>query len=286
MPFLFKSELLTEVEESQIPRYVASRSHGFQEKFNGDRRTIVRDGNSLIDLNREGAPGKGLSPKVKAALLSHPLQKFIVDIELMKPNAEVNSEHIKLLDVLILGNELLAQETYEYREQRAHQTFDNLSPLVHVVYTAKSADDKAKLVWKLKQDNAEGIVVRRMDAPYKQGRAKQHMKIKFWKDMDVVVLGPGHDGHESIRVGVFDKAGKVYDVCGVSLIGKGYEFTLNGRVKRGLRPLVVGTVIKIFYLYATKENHVVQSEFIETRDDKQPRDCWLSQLKLNKNWIK
>ena len=51
---------------TQFVRLLQDSNCGFQEKHNGDRRIIEKQGNSIKDYNRNGEPGKGLPECVKA----------------------------------------------------------------------------------------------------------------------------------------------------------------------------------------------------------------------------
>jgi len=268
MGFQFKSELVTKVGISRAGRFISNFQWGAQEKFNGERRTIVKQGNQILSFNRDGNPSKALDPRVIEVFRSHPLSQYIIDIELVGKKGQ---EHIFILDVLILGDEApLASMTYEYREKRAHQEFGDFNQMVTVVYTTRTSEAKKALMLKLETDKAEGIVFRKMSAPYKQGRSGQHFAIKFWKDLDAVVIGPSPEEHNSVRVGLFLKNGTLHEICGVSLNGKPVA-------KRG-------DVICMKYLYGTKELHAVQPELLFVRTDKRPEACTIDQLEQYRDY--
>jgi bifunctional non-homologous end joining protein LigD len=130
---------------------------------------------------------------------------------------------------------------------------------------------------RLQKENAEGIVWKRMDAPYKQGRAGQHKKTKFWKTVDCFVTKMNPDGHESVELSVCDDAGKPHRISDSSLIGK----EKNGRI--GL-----GDVLEVKCLYSSEELHIIQPTILRKRDDKLASECGIDQVRLivNKNWRK
>lgn len=259
----FKAELLTEIEVKDAGRFVSNPLFGAQEKHNGERRLIMKNGQDIQSFNREGDSSKRLTPQVLAVLRNIPLPQFVIDIEL------IDNKRIVILDALIIGSELLGTEAYKVRERRAHETFDIIKT-VEVVKTARTTDAKQALLLQLGAEKAEGIVFRNMDAIYKQGRAGQHFKLKFWKDLDAVVMGPSPEGHNSVRVGVYNERGILQEICGVSLNGK--------------PTAVVGNVICMKYLYATRERHAVQPELLFIRTDKRAAECTMGQLVVNKNF--
>jgi hypothetical protein len=86
-----------------------------------------------------------------------------------------------------------------------------------------------------------------------------------------VVIGPSPEGHNSVRIGVYDERGRLYEVSGVSLRGK---FQLNKL-----------DVVEVRYLYATRSNHIVQPVLLRKRNDKRADDCLLNQLVKHKDQL-
>jgi ATP-dependent DNA ligase len=266
MSFQFRAELLTEVSIKEAARLIEDSRYGAQEKENGKRRVVVRDNSAVYCFNREGEK-RDLPPAVVKVLLKHHLNKFIVDTELCGTKIK---PRLVVFDALILGKEALAQTAYEYREQRIHGEFENFHPIIEVIKTARTSEEKFALAEKLYKERAEGVVFKLMSAPYKQSRAGQHFKLKFWKDADFVVMGPSPEGHDSVEIGVY-RNGKLYRVSGVSLIGR-------ERVN-------IGDVLTVKYLYATKNLHIVQPIMLGKRDDKAPRTCTVDQLVINRDMV-
>ena len=259
-----KAELLTEVSEREALRYVNDDNYGVEEKHNGERKIVYRTASGISTTNREGEPsGRFLPPHVVNALLAMPLPTYIIDIEW--ENGTVN-----VLDVLDLGGLNFASQPYNKRKDAAKMVFEGRNPLVKVVDTVLGKSAKAAFVLAKKAEKAEGVCFKKLDAPYRGGRADQHLKLKFWKSLDCVVMGPGHDGHNSVRVGVFTKQGQLKDICGVSL---------NGKVA-----VKIGDVLEIDYLYGTKTLDVVQPNLVRVRDDKKPQACTVDQIQVNKNF--
>lgn len=262
---MFPAERLAEIDKLHFLRLSTDPNYGFQEKFNGERRTICRQGTQLQDWNREGERGKGLPFRVRKALLAQPMKQFVIDVELC-------GNVVNVLDALVLDDEMTHLEAYEYRERRCHEVFDE-TDAVKVVYTARSFEEKARLVIKLSDESAEGVVARDLRKPYKPGKAVQHYKYKMWKTLDAVVLGYNlKRDFTSVRLGLFDKHGKLRDICGATI--KKYD----------LRP---GMVVEVKYLYGTRDLHIVQPTLLhdgKPREDKRPEDCTIDQICVNKNF--
>jgi len=265
---VIKAELLTETNELHFQRMLLSATYGFQEKHNGHRLIICKQDGQLRMFNREGDPSsKALHPRIKTALLSHRLSMFVIDGELVGGT-------FYIFDALVLGDEAINNDAYEYREARYHAEFDNISSQISVVPTARTAEEK-RLLWDaVLASRGEGIVSKNMTVKYTQGMAGAHWKLKFLKSAEAVVIGPSPEGKDSVEIGMWDSNGRMHRISGLSL-----------RNKYRVAP---GTVLEVRFLYATKELHIVQPVLVRVRTDKRAADCKLTQLVpyINKNWVK
>jgi ATP-dependent DNA ligase len=264
MGFVLKPELLTEVPYSSLPKFISDDRYGIEEKYNGKRRTVVRDGNNVFSYSKDGGV-RTLPARLVGRILSHPMPRFVIDCELMV------DETLKTFDAIILDDDLLGGDEYIERHKKLKLAFNKIS-WIEVAHLAVGTIEKTAFVQKLIEENAEGIVLRKLDAVYQQGDSRQHKKIKFWRICDCVVISVGQNEKESARVGVWHKD-RLIEVCGVSLIGK-------------IQP-VVGDVVEVKCLYSTPDLHLVQPGLLGIRDDKASRQCTSDQLAkiLNKNWI-
>ena len=259
---VIKAELLTEITEREAVRYIADDNYGCEEKHNGERKIVYKTVSGISTTNRDGEPSTHLLPThVINAFRNHPLPTFVIDIEFENGVAVV-------LDVLNLGGLDFSGQRYDKRKEAALLAFENRNSLIKVCRTI-TGKAKAAFVVAKKAEKAEGVCFKKLDAPYKTGKNGQHKKLKFVKDMDVVVIGPSPEGHNSVRVGVFNKQGVLVEICGVSLNGKPSVQT--------------GDVLCIKYLYATQK-HVVQPRLLFVRTDKKAKDCTVDQMVVNKNF--
>lgn len=264
---MIQAELLTETTENHFLRMLLDPRYGFQEKHNGHRLVICKENGTLRYFNREGVPSsKSLDRRIKLALLSHPLAGFVIDGELVGATFHI-------FDALILGDEVMVNDAYEYREARYHAEFDGYNSQIKPVETARTAESKRRLWDAVLAYHGEGIVSKNMTCGYKQGRAGAHWKLKFLKSAEAVVIGPSPEGKDSVEIGMWDSNGKMHRISGLSLRNK-YRVT-------------PGTVLEVRFLYSTKELHIVQPVLVRVRTDKRAMDCKLSQLVpyINKNWV-
>jgi ATP-dependent DNA ligase len=258
-----RADLPVEVDKAVLTRLCPDPRWGYQEKFNGEYRTICKDSSGIHDFNRNGDPAKGLPSDLIAVLKNHPLHQFIIAGEL------VGNKTFKLFDALILGDEICGASSYEHREARYHQEFDGFSKLIQPVYTARAHEAKAQLVIQLLEDGAEGVIVRDMTASYVEGKSGNHFKVKFWKTLDAVVLGPDPKGHHSVRLACYDDRGILREVCGAKI--------LDFHPKKG-------DVVEVKYNKGTRNMHIMEIHMERIRTDKVPAECLLSQIVVNKDF--
>lgn len=274
VPIAILAELLQDATPEQAQRMETDDSYVFQEKHNGDRRIIQKnpDG-SILDFNRNGDPGKGLKPEVKAALRAHPLHQFIIDVEYISKTGV-----IFVFDALFLGDEMIASNPYVYREAAYHSYFDGFHPTIVPVKSARTTEEKRALVKKLKAESAEGYVSKELSAPYREsvGDRRWNYRIKFVKRLDAVVIGDSTERNgdgslkNSVRLGLYDHRGNLKDVCGAT--------------KKSWLDLKPGDVVTIIYLYGSDTLDVIQPRIERQRFDKPAATCTVDQIEINKNW--
>jgi len=123
---------------------------------------------------------------------------------------------------------------------------------------------KSAFVAALAAKRAEGVVFKRLNAPYLPGRT-QHFKFKFWQSATCKVTPKRKiDGKNSHAISVLRK-GKLVEVG-----------TVTGKSSV---PAQVGSLVEVKYLYVGHGDRFVQPELLGLRDDQARPDDW-STLKL------
>jgi ATP-dependent DNA ligase len=137
---------------------------------------------------------------------------------------------------------------------------------VHLCPQATTTAAKRKLWKRVQADGAEGIVVKRTDAPYVIGRrASVVLKIKVTKTIDVFVTELGVNGAENAELALM-RDGEPVVVGKCSMIGK-------PKVK-------VGDAIEVQYLYVNNPANprLYQPRMMRKRPDKTAAECGWDQL--------
>ena len=277
MPIGIYAELLQDATEAQVKQSVNNPNHVWQEKHNGDRRLIIKQGLDIRDFNRKGDTAKGLTPKLIAALRSHPQPNFIIDTEYV---GAFNAIHV--FDALQIGDDIIATMSYGTRLTYLHSAFDGFHTDILPIYSAITPMDKIALRERLEAERAEGFVFKDLSAPYRQSNAsgtlRYNWRFKFWKTLDAVVIGDSKelDAHgrnkNSVRLGLYLPNGTLKDICGAT--------------KKSSFVCAPGTVVEFKYLYGSGELDVVQPALMHPRFDKTAKECTIDQIIVSKNWNK
>jgi len=133
--------LLDEIQESEVMKYIEDDNFFAQEKHDGERR-MAKKGTDNIGINKKGQ----VVPLIKD-IHDSLIDKCFVDSE------DVNN-HLFVFDILRLNGKNLKSNTYEERLNILEaQTFGSS---VTITYTARAKKEKLALYKKLKKENREG----------------------------------------------------------------------------------------------------------------------------------
>ncbi|MCA9668286.1 MAG: WGR domain-containing protein [Myxococcales bacterium] len=276
------AQLLNNVDDDKLDALVADDAHVAQQKFDGMR--------IIAHVREEGVVATNRGGEVTAldVRLHEPLVALgagtIVDGELVSAS-DGSAPTYWLFDALAAEGEDIRDDDYLTRygwlfellgvdEATAAVEAVARVGLLRIVPLARSAEQKRALVQSLRAVNAEGVVFKRSDAPYRAGRPASggtQLKHKFVKSADVFII---ENAGNAYRMAVFDDAGRQHDV-GKVFAGTTNESRaeLDAQLGAGARP-----VAEVRYLYATEGNALYQPVFVRMRDDKSPEQCLLSQL--------
>jgi bifunctional non-homologous end joining protein LigD len=137
-----------------------------------------------------------------------------------------------------------------------------------LVPCAKTADEKKQLLADCLDRDAEGVMFKLHTSPYRSGRTKDWVKLKFTRTTDVVIMEMNRkDKAEAVTVGVYAD-GTLQEVGGLRIAGKHLPFVAEGYV------------VEVRYLYLTEDNKLYQPTFVRVRNDKSPTSCTKETLML------
>lgn len=256
----FQCQLLNPIQENEVPQYIHDDQYVGEEKKDGERRPVQKKGNNITGINR-----KGLSvgfPETFNQLLNIN-QDFLIDCEII-------GEKLYPFDILELGGQDLRNKPYGDRLTILDEFLgeNNSIEVLGRVTRAYSTKGKQKLFDQLKKDNAEGIVFKRLDAPYSPGRPASggtQFKYKFYTTGSFMV----HEVNDkrSVAIGLYGEKGEFLEAGNVTI-------PANHPIPQ------TGDVVEVRYLYAFKESgSVFQPTYLGQRSDIDKSECVVSQLK-------
>lgn len=169
-------QLLNFIEEGQVDVYLNNDTWVMQEKKDGVRKMLKKDKKTLEGVNKKGLV-TSLPKSVEDAVLT----------ALGQANATMDGELVGevywLFDLLSVSVHALADKSYKERLASIQEWLgDEFGDNFKMVPTAIGKSSKKALYKKLKAENAEGVVFKKLDAPYKAGRPNSggnQVKFKF-----------------------------------------------------------------------------------------------------------
>jgi bifunctional non-homologous end joining protein LigD len=252
-------QLLNSIEESRVLDLMQDDAWCGQEKFDG-RRLIVR---------KEGAAINGINKKGNLVGLPEPLFQIV---RLFSGDVVIDGESIGdnyfAFDLLVLDG--VDIRGWPYRERLAalmNLLFGVQQTVIKFTETAFTPAQKIGLLDKLRNGRKEGIVFKQLHSPYTAGRPNSggtQLKHKFVATLSAVVARVNQ--RRSVELQLIGQDGWVK--CGNVTIPANHKIPQAGQV------------VEVRYLYAFKESGVLyQPVYLGPRDDVDDSECLASQLK-------
>jgi bifunctional non-homologous end joining protein LigD len=253
-------QLLNPIEEADVPRFIRDAAYCAQEKFDGRRLLIRKHAAAIEGINKRGLV-VGLPEPVFQAI-----HKFPGDCVL---DGESIGDVFHVFDLLELNDADLRDQTYHQRLTALMNLLASVQQrTIRYSETAFTTVQKQRLLQQLKSANREGIVFKRLDAPYTPGRPNSggpQLKHKFCASLSAVVAKI--NAQRSVEIRLLGKDGWV--TAGNVTIPPNHE------VPR------VGWVVEVRYLYAFPESGIVyQPVYLGPRTDVEATECIVAQLKF------
>lgn len=248
-----RPQLLNEITEQDVNQYINDDNWCAQEKYDGERRMIKKEGEVITGSNKKGfktALPQFIEDSCKTLVGDH-----ILDGE------DLGSK------IMLFDNLIYPDMVYQHRYKILVDIISDM-PELEVVKTAWTAADKAAMYNRLVQEKAEGIVFKRIDATYSAGRPNSggnQIKCKFYATASCIVNSVS-EVKSSISVLVFDEKQNPVVVGNVT-------------VYPNMPTPVVGDVVEVKYLYFYPGGSLYQSVLLGIRNDVDHDECLLSKLK-------
>jgi bifunctional non-homologous end joining protein LigD len=253
-------QLLNPIDEQEVKRLLKDPAWAMQQKFDGRRVMLRKQGDTITAINRKGLTiGFASSIGISAQKIN---SSFIMD-------GECVGDVFYAFDLLEWDGQDYRSKPYSRRLVQLSSVLLNRPTVTHIefVQTATDPANKERLFRHLQSEKKEGVVFKRLDAPYTPGRPNSggnQLKHKFYATLSAVVGGINDKRSVELRL----------------LNGQGWIPVGNVTIPANQVVPKVGDILEVRYLYCFREsNALYQPTFLGRRDDLQPHDCVMSQLK-------
>ncbi len=252
--------LLNPIEAEEAAQLLQHPDWCLQEKFDGRRLLIEKAGDKLVGCNRRGL----------AVSLPFP---FIRDLHRIEHDLVFDGESVgdtfHVFDLLELDGEDLRPRTLKQRLVELINVLASAQcPSLSLIHTTFSTGDKTRLFEEIRQGRREGVVFKRIDAPYVPGRPNSRghaLKHKFTATLSAVV-----DRLNAQRSVALKLRGQ-----------KGWQPAGNVTIPANQPLPQPGDVVEVRYLYAFPESGVLfQPVCLGIRTDITAAECGTRQLKF------
>jgi bifunctional non-homologous end joining protein LigD len=253
-------QLLNPIDDLEAQALLLDDNWCAQEKFDGRRIFISKEGASINGINRKGLRVGLPSPIVVAA------QALKADFVL---DGECVGDTLLAFDLLRLNGEDLSAQSYRVRNAAlVNLIASGQQPNLQYAHAAWKLQEKRELLTTLRKHNKEGIVFKNVDAPYVAGRPNSggtQLKHKFYATLSALVSTI--NAKRSIEIQLYNERGPV--TAGNVTIPPNHEIP------------AVGQVVEIRYLYAFRESGCLyQPVYLGARSDVLRTECVTRQLKF------
>lgn len=250
----FIPQLPNPIDEAEMEHLLRDDAWGVQEKKDGKHILLhKRDSSQTVAYNKKGIEVG--YPETFSGILSQP---GLID-------GEAIGDTYHVFDALELdGRDLRSLGYHERYKILANTELGSAAKLVGLAIGYRA---KKLLLDNLRAGKKEGIVFKRLDAPFSPGRPNSGgdmLKFKFYASASCIVSG-GRKGKRSVSLELVDGGNRV-------AVG-------NVTIPANKEIPMIGTVVEIQYLYAYEGGSLYQPIYLGPRDDIDTAECLVKQLK-------
>jgi bifunctional non-homologous end joining protein LigD len=252
-------QLLNPIDQDQAEKLIADNDWWMQEKFDGKRILIRKDGNQVTGINRKGL----------AVALPQPIsdQALALSGQWLLDGEAIGDVYVAF-DLLEKANTDLRKAPYIDRLTKLSRMLESSGKdPIRLVQTACTAAAKRELLAQFRRENREGVVFKRSTAPYASGRPASggdQLKLKFTATASCIVA----------------KVNGTKRSVALVLLEGGKRIAVGNVTIPPSQPIpTASSVVEVRYLYAYPGGSLFQPVCLGQRDDIEPAACTLGQLK-------
>ncbi len=319
---------LAPMEAKQVAELPTEAGWQYEPKWDGFRALVLRDGADVEILSKSGKSLARFFPEVVASIAAVACPRFMLDGEIILPIGEILSfdalqarlhpapsrieklsretpAQLMLFDCLSLdGGDLIAEPLS--RRRAALERFHERHGGPAILLSSCTTDIAVARDWLARSGGAlDGVVVKRIDEPYRSGE-RAMLKVKQHRSADCVVGGfrrvKDGPGVASLLLGLYGDDGLLHHVGFTSAIGAEDKLALipklepliaapgfTGKSPGGpsrwndgkdspWEPLAPELVVEVLYDQVTGHRFRHGTKLLRWRPDKSPELCNMDQL--------
>ncbi len=252
-------QLLNPVEPHELEQLLHDPAYWMQEKKDGRRLLLHKQGDSITGINR-----LGLTVALPAPLMAEASAcagDFLMD-------GEAIGDTLHAFDLLFIDDDDIRGRRYAERYLHLMNLLTSFQHrYIELVANHSTTAKKLQYYHQLKQRHAEGVVFKHSDAPYIPGRPNSggsQLKYKFYETASFIVAKTNAKRSVSLILFEGDK------VCPAG----------NVTIPPNHDVPSPGTVVECRYLYAfTESGSIYQPVYLGAHDDIRAAECTITQLK-------
>jgi len=251
-------QLLNPISEEEVKIFLNDSGYLMQEKKDGRRLMLKKESGTITGINRRGIAcciPENINRDAKALP-----GDWLIDGELV-------GEIYHAFDLLEHDGSYRTHPLKERLVALINLIASGQAPGIRFLAPITGKAMKHRFLENCREEKVEGVVFKRIDAPYVPGRPNSggdQIKFKFVASASVVVVE--QNGKRSVKIGVLDD-GRIVSAGNVT-IPVGQVIPEEGQV------------IEVRYLYAFPESGALfQPVYLGVRDDITMEECTVAQLK-------
>ena len=257
-----RCQLLNPVDASEVRRLLTGHTHCLQEKHDGRRLLVRKQGNEITGINRRGLVVAIPEP------IRHAVEEIPFDVLI---DGEAVGDTLHAFDLLEVKGNNIRQRRYLDRFGGLIMVIPPNLPALRWVSTAIEPNDKVETYEELRLTNREGVVFKEVDAPFSIGRPNSggsQLKFKFVESASFVVTA--RNEKRSVSLGLYSG-----DLNDSALVPAG-----NVTIPPNHEIPQLGNVVDAQYLYAFRQSGAIyQPVYLGERTDIPASECTTDQLK-------
>ena len=259
----YRPQLLNPISDEDLDTFLGDPNWCLQEKKDGRRLLIQKTGSDIQGINRRGLVVS--LPSTLQEQIQRIPHDFVID-------GEIIGETFHAFDLLAHHDQTVMPKSYQERLNALELLiWDGHVDRVLTVPTFYGETKKRDAYADFRKANAEGVVFKLLSASYQPGRPNSGgpaLKFKFYAET-ACIAQTSHRQRRSVALGLYD---------GEELVSVGHVTVPPNR--KIPQP---GEIVQVRYLYALLPSRALfQPVYQWTRDDLEPMDCTVEDLKFKR----